>query len=225
VDAEALAGIVDGANTAFSLAGTPNPPGSLAVYRNGMLQKPGADYEVAARSVQFVSGAAPQPGDTLLASYRVAGVAGGAGQLFPTPQVLCSGVGATTNGTALTSIGTCNIPASLLAAGDRVEMRLNLEHQGASAGFTFDVRWGGTTILSRDGAASDTLAAVRADATILAAGAQLSYQSWGSSMPLAAGVAAAADAYAGGIVIDIRGRAGLAGETLALRNYTVVRLP
>ena len=142
VDAEALSGIVDGANTAFSLSATPNPSTSLAVYRNGMLQQVGVDYTVAARSIQFAAGAVPQPGDTLLASYRVSGGAGGSGQLFPSPQVLCSGLGATTNGTALVSIGSCGIPAGLLAAGDRVEIRLDLAHQGATSGFTFDVHWG-----------------------------------------------------------------------------------
>jgi hypothetical protein len=195
------------------------------VYRNGILQQAGADYTVAARSIQFVPAAVPQPGDTLLASYRVSGVAGGSGQLFPSPQVLCSGLGAATNGTALTSIGSCNIPASLLEAGDRLEIRLDLEHQGATSGFTFDVHWGAASILSRDGSAADTLVTVRADAAILAAGAQMSYQSWGNSLPFAAGVAAAADAYAAGITIDFRGNVALAGETLTLAGYTVLRLP
>ena len=225
VDAEAMAGIVDGANTVFGLSATPNPPGSLAVYRNGMLQKLAADYTVAGRSVQFATVATPQPGDTLLASYRVSGGTGAAGQLFPSPQVLCSGLGATINGTALASMGSCNIPASLMAAGDRVEIRLDLAHQGATSGFTFELHWGGSTILSRDGSAADALAAVRADAAILAAGAQMSYQSWGSSLPLAAGMATATDAYAGGLALDFRGKVGLAGETLTLREYTVVRLP
>jgi len=225
VDGEALSGIVDGANTAFGISETPNPSTSLAVYRNGMLQQAGADYTVAARSIQFVPAAVPQPGDTLLASYRVSGIAGGSGQLFPSPQVLCSGLGATTNGTALTSIGSCNIPASLLEAGDRLEIRLDLEHQGATSGFTFDVHWGAASILSRDGSAADTLVTVRADAAILAAGAQMSYQSWGNSLPFAAGVAAAADAYAAGITIDFRGNVALAGETLTLAGYTVLRLP
>ena len=67
--------------------------------------------------------------------------------------------------------------------------------------------------------------AVRADAAILAASAQMSYQSWGNSLAFAAGVATAADAYAGGLVVDFRGKVGLAGETLTLREYTVVRLP
>jgi hypothetical protein len=225
VDAEALAGIVDGANTAFGISATPNPSTSLGVYRNGMLQQAGVDYTVAARSIQFASAAVPQPGDTLLASYRESGGAGGTGQLFPSPQVLCSGLGATTNGTALVSIGSCGIPANLLAAGDRVEIRLDLQHQGATSGFTFDVHWGATSILSRNGSLADTLVAVRADAAILAAGAQMNYQSWGTSLAFAAGVATAADAYAGGITIDFRGSVGQAGETLTLSGYTVVRLP
>jgi hypothetical protein len=216
---------VDGANTAFGISATPNPSTSLAVYRNGMLQQVGVDYTVAARSIQFASAAVPQPGDTLLASYRESGGAGGTGQLFPSPQVLCSGLGATTNGTALVSIGSCGIPASLLAAGDRVEIRLDLQHQGATSGFTFDVHWGATSIVSRNGSVADTLVAVRADAAILAAGAQMNYQSWGTSLAFAAGVATAADAYAGGITIDFRGSVGQAGETLTLRGYTVVRLP
>jgi hypothetical protein len=225
VDGEAPSGTVDGANAAFSLSAIPYPSSSLTVYRNGVLQEAGVDYAVTAQNIQFAPDAVPQPGDTLLASYRLSGGAGGTGQLFPSPQVLCSGIGATTNGGALTSIGSCNIPASLLAAGDRLEIRLDLEHQGATSGFTFDVYWGSASILSRTGSAADTLVAVRADAAILAAGAQMSYQSWGNSLPFAAGVAAAADAYAGGITIDFRGSVGQAGETLTLAGYTVVRLP
>jgi hypothetical protein len=225
VDGEALSGIVDGANTAFSLSAMPDPSSSLALYRNGMLQDAGVDYTVTAQNIQFVTAAVPQPGDTLLASYRLSGGTGGTGQLFPSPQVLCSGLGATTNGTTLASIGSCNIPASLLTAGDRLEIRLDLQHQGATSGFTFGAYWGNTSIVSRNGSAVDTLVAVRADAAILASGAQMSYQSWGNSLAFAAGVASAADAYAGGITIDFRGSVGQAGETLTLSGYTVVRLP
>jgi hypothetical protein len=225
VDGEAPSGTVDGANAAFSLSAIPYPSSSLAVYRNGILQEAGVDYAVTAQNIQFEPDAVPQPGDTLLASYRLSGGTGGTGQLFPSPQVLCSGLGATTNGGAPTSIGSCNIPASLLAAGDRLEIRLDLEHQGATSGFTFGVYWGSTGIMSCNGSAADTLVAVRADASLLAASAQMSYQSWGNSLPFAAGVASAADAYAGGITIDFRGSVGQAGETLTLGGYTVVRLP
>ena len=67
--------------------------------------------------------------------YRLSGGTGGTGQLFPSPQVLCSGLGATTNGTALTRHRKLQHTASLLAAGDRLEIRLDLEHQGATSGF------------------------------------------------------------------------------------------
>ena len=71
VDADALTGIVDGSNTSFSLSNAPNPAASLAVYRNGMLDKAGVDYTVNGGSIQFLAASTPQPGDTLLASYRL----------------------------------------------------------------------------------------------------------------------------------------------------------
>ena len=73
VDGDSPSGIVDGANTTFTLSAVPNPASSLAVFRNGVLQKLVQDYNVTGNSVQFVAAAAPQPGDTLLASYRLTG--------------------------------------------------------------------------------------------------------------------------------------------------------
>ncbi len=71
IDSEALSGIVDGANNLFGISTVPDPASSLAIYRNGMLQKAGQDFSVTGSTVQFLTGATPQPGDTLLASYRV----------------------------------------------------------------------------------------------------------------------------------------------------------
>lgn len=226
VDGDTLSGIVDGSNPSFSLSSTPNPPASLAVYRNGMLQKAGLDYTVNGQSIQFLVASTPQPGDTLLASYRLTGNgSGGTGQLFPSPQALCGGTGAATNGADFASIGACTIPGGLLAAGDRVEIRFDLEHQGTAAGFTFKVLWGGTTVVQRDAAAEDALVSGRAEAAIGTGGAQWSQQSWGTLLPLGAGVVGSTDAYAGGITIDFQGKLAQAGDTLTLRGYTVVRLP
>src|ERR1035438_3081194 len=97
VDGDTPAGVVDGANTAFALSAVPNPTASLAVYRNGMLQQPGQDFALSGNQIQFVTAATPQPGDTLAASYRLSGSADAPPQLFPSPQVLCSGLGAATN--------------------------------------------------------------------------------------------------------------------------------
>jgi len=43
----------------------------------------------------------------------------------------------------------------LLNSGDHVEIRFDLAHQGTSGGFTFQVQWGGTTILQPTAAAGD----------------------------------------------------------------------
>jgi len=79
VDSEVPGGSVNGANTAFVLANTPNPASSVALYRNGLLLKQSVDYTVAANSVTFLPGAIPQSGDTLLASYRLAASLPGVG--------------------------------------------------------------------------------------------------------------------------------------------------
>lgn len=226
VDADTPSGIVDGANTQFTLSAQPDPAASLALYRNGILQKVGQDYTLSGPTLTFAPAAIPQPGDTLLASYRRAEDDAGSPQTFPASQVLCSGTGGATTAAVLASIGTCSISAGVLLPGDRVEVRFDLEHQGAASGFSFQILWGATALVHRDAAATDTLVTGRADAGILAAGAQLSFQSWGAVLPFSAGVANASDAYGTGLTIDFQGNlASASGDTLTLRNFTVVRLP
>ena len=72
-------GIVDGSNTAFGLAAAPDPVSSLAVYRNGVLQKAVQDYTLAGGTIHFVAASTPQPGDTLVASYRPSRIGRGRG--------------------------------------------------------------------------------------------------------------------------------------------------
>ena len=225
VDGDSPAGIVDGSNTSFTLSAVPVPASSLAVYVNGMLQKLVQDYTLTGSTLQFVPAAAPQPADTLLASYRLTATDSGVPQAFTSPQVLCSGTGTATTAAALTSIGACAIPAGLLAPGDRVEIRFDFAHQGTASGFTFAILWGATAILQRDAAAGDALVTGRANAAILAAGAQLDAQSWGTLLPFSATVAAAADSYTGGLTIGFQGMLAQTGDTLTLGNYTVVRFP
>src|SRR5260370_1302016 len=74
-------------NTTCKLSTMPNPASSLAVYRNGMLQQLGQDYTLNGSLVQFVAAAVPQPGDTLLASYRLSGSdSGSVGTSVISPQ-------------------------------------------------------------------------------------------------------------------------------------------
>jgi hypothetical protein len=189
------------------------------------LQKISQDYTFAGRTLQFVTDAAPQPGDTLLASYRLTGSDSSQPQLFPASQVLCSGTGLATMSTSLTSIGACSIPSGVLKPGDRVEVLFDLAHQGTASGFSLEARWGNTIVAHRDAAASDTLVTGRADAAILVGSSQLSYQTWGTVLPFTAGIISAADSYATGLTVDFRGKLAQAGDTLTLVNYTVVRLP
>jgi hypothetical protein len=225
VDGDCPAGIVDGSNGTFTLSGTPSPSTSLAVYRNGILQKAGQDFSASGNAIAFVAAAVPQPGDTLLASYRLGTSDSGAAQMFPAPQVLCSSTGSAITAITLSSIGTCSIPAGLLVPGDRITIAFDLSHQGSLSGFSFEVDWGATPIVARSGASADTLITGRAEAAILAAGSQVSAQSWGSVLPFSATVAAASDACTNGITINFQGMLAQPGDTLSLASYTVVRLP
>jgi len=226
VDGESPSGTIDGSNQTFLLSAAPNPASSLAVFRNGMLLKAGQDYALNGQTLSFVAAATPQPGDTLLASYRLSGSGSASATPYPSPQVVCSGTGGLTSDAVLSSLGTCFIPAGLLLPGDRVEVRFDLEHQGSTSAFSFEVHWGATVLGHRDANVSDTLVTGRVDAGILPAGAQLSYQSWGAALPFQAGVGSAPDAYNAGLTIDFQGNlASASSDTLTLRNFAVVRLP
>jgi hypothetical protein len=149
-----------------------------------------------------------------------------AGQAHTQPQVLCSSTGTSTSATGLTRLGSCTVPANFLAAGDRVEMRFDYSHEGAGTGFSFEVHWGGTVLLSRAGAASETMAAGKADAALHSSGAQLSALSWGAVLTLQSLVAASSESLSAPLTIDFLGKMNaVSGETVTLRNFSVVRYP
>jgi hypothetical protein len=223
VDGESLTGIVDGANASFGISAVPDPMSSLAIYRNGMLQKIASDYTLSGTTVQFVPAAIPQPGDTLLASYRTGAVDPNTPAAFTSPQVLCSGTGGSTTAATMSNIGSCWIPGGLLLPGDRIEVRFDVAHQGSATGFSVEAKWDATTMLHRDAAAGDALVTARADASIGANGAQLSTQSWGTMLPLTAGVSTAPDSLVDGPTVAFF--ASTAGDTVTLSNFTVVRIP
>lgn len=72
VDAEVPTGTVDGTNATFTLANPPVPMASLALYRNGILQKPSIDFTLSGTTVTFTA-TVPKTGDLLQAYYRRAG--------------------------------------------------------------------------------------------------------------------------------------------------------
>lgn len=70
VDGETPGGTPNGANSTFTLANSPNPAASLALYRNGLRLEASIDYTLNGATITFLSAALPQSGDTLLCSYR-----------------------------------------------------------------------------------------------------------------------------------------------------------
>ncbi len=117
VDGESPAGIVDGSNDTFTLLSVPDPLSSLTVYLNGVLQKVGQDYNISGTSIEFVAAAVPQPGDTLLANYRIQG-----SETLPAPPSLLSPqqidpTGLTAGQSWLWN-GSSYVPGSLLQSTD-----------------------------------------------------------------------------------------------------------
>jgi hypothetical protein len=236
-DAETPGGNVDGTNASFTLA---NPPlgTSLALYRNGLYMTVGSDYTLAGSTLQFVSGTVPQVGDTLTASYRIDPTAvGNIGNLTnPSPtvrvtsaaQVICSASGTSTNSSALTSLGACDVPFSLLQAGDRVEVRFSFTHAGRVTGlasaFDLQINWGSSTILARHGSIQDLAVAGVAEAAVTGSGAQITVQSWGTILPFLPAILNSP--LQGGVRIALRASLSNPGsDMINLTNYTVLRYP
>ena len=149
-----------------------------------------------------------------------------AGQTHTLPQVLCGSAGVSTSATGLTRLGSCTVPANFLSTGDRVEIRFDYSHEGAGTGFSFEVHWGGSVLVSRGGGASESLVSGKADAAVHAGGAQLSALSWGATLTLQSLVAASSESLTAPLTIDFLGKMNaVTGETVTLRNFTAVRYP
>jgi hypothetical protein len=236
IDSESPGGIVDGTNMSFSLASTPVPASGLSLYRNGLFQKTGFDYTLTGSNVQFMAGATPQPGDTIVASYRVDGTGSlSLGGLTTSPpaiatvgfaQVICSSTGTSTSSVTQASLGSCTAPANLFKPGDRIEVRFDFTHQGTSSGFDFRVRWGGTMMVQRTAQPGDAVTAGRGEAAIGANRSQLSIQSWGTLLGLLSGLVNATDSLTAPLKIDFLANLTLTGsDSVTLLNYTVLRYP
>jgi hypothetical protein len=232
-DAEAPGGLVDGVNATFTLADTPSGS-SLMLFRNGLYLTTGFDYTLTGSSIAFSPGATPQPGDTLTASYRIdPAAAGSIGTISNPPpsvrstvsaQVLCNAAGSGSTAVAWTTLGTCDIPASQLQPGDRIEVHFTLAHSGLTSGYSFQVNWGGTTILERAANVRDVAIAGIAESAITGTGAQVSVQSYGTVLPFLPKIldVPAQD----GVAVSLRASITTAGtDSVKLTNYSVLRYP
>ena len=228
VEAETPAGVIDGSNATFTLANAPSQPSSLSLFRNGVLEQLGSDYTLTGSTVQFLAGAIPQLGDTLMAGYRLAsGAAPLVGpQIGGVPEIICSAAGTATSSTNFTSLGTCAIGAHVLQTGDRVEIHFDLAHQGAATGFEFKALWGQTVLMDRVGVAAESMIAGKGEAGVYNGGAQLRAESWGTTLAFAAGMVNATDSMVPALTINFWVKMEQStSETVTLRNFTVVRYP
>ena len=224
-DAEIPAGVVNGSNTVFTLASTPSPAGSLELYRNGLLQKQSADYQISTNTITFFLASVPQTGDLLVASYRFANPNDPLSSLA-SPQVVCSSTGSGTSGTALVELGSCTIPAGLLGAGDRLEVQFQYGHTGTATGFTGAVLMGSTTVASRREAATEALLAGHTSFGIYGGGQTWDTQTWGVALSLAANAGTASENTSQAVRVSLQGQmAGTTSDSVFLRNFTVIRYP
>jgi hypothetical protein len=227
VENEVPSGSVDGTNRVFVLAGAPSPSTSLQVHRNGLLQNLGTDYTLSSKTITFSPNAVPQASDILLAAYRM----GGASSLAAltgstTPQVLCGNAGAGTSSTTLVTLASCSIAAGTLQPGDRLELRFDYAHTGVTSGFTVEMHWGSTTMVSRAATATETLVTGKSEAAVHASGTEWSAQSWGTALPLAVGIGNATDSTGSDLTISFLARAAATtADTVTLRSYMVLRYP
>jgi hypothetical protein len=135
-------------------------------------------------------------------------------------------MGTATSSTTLSSLGACTIPAGTLQPGDRVKIGFDYSHEGSLTGFTFAVNWGNTVLLQRNGAVSDAFISGWAEAGANTSACQLSVQSWGTVLGLAAGVENAYDSLSYTILLAFQGQmAATTTDTVTLRNFSVVRYP
>jgi hypothetical protein len=72
VDGDTISGTLDGTNGTFTISQVPLA-GSLAIYRNGLLQAAGVDYTLTGTTVTFLPNSVPRSTDIISAYYRVAG--------------------------------------------------------------------------------------------------------------------------------------------------------
>ena len=220
IDPETPLGTINGTNAIFTLSRAPNPAGSLLLYRNGLLQKAGADFNLSGATVTFVAGAIPQVDDILTAVYRVSGSA------LANSQVLCSDTGTSTNQITFISLGTCTIPANVLQVGDRIELSFHYTHEGSASAFDHQLIWGDTALMSRTLPSTETGTVGRLSASTGTATIYWSGQSWGDTSVLTVSAGSQATSFTSPVTIAFQAKLNTdSADTVNLRGFTVVRHP
>jgi hypothetical protein len=224
-DNETPSGLLNSSNRTFVLAHTPDPVGSLNVFRNGVRNAPNVDYSVAGNTITFFVASTPQTGDQLVANYRYGDPGNPLGSLTSS-QVVCSGVGGSTSSNVITQVATCTIPQGVLVSGDRFEIRTQWSHAGTASDFGIEVRVGGTTVLARTAPASEARVVSETDFALTGLTQLWNTSSFGTTLPLSNTAGDAAEPINTAITITFRGQLlSASADSVTLRNFTVIRYP
>ncbi len=224
-DAEVPGGTINGSNTVFTLGHVPSPATSLQLYRNGLRMRVDSDFQLNGSTITFFVASTPQAGDLLVANYRYADPLNPLSTLAAA-QVVCSAVGGSTSSNIMAQLGSCTIPAGVLGSGDRVEIRYTFGHTGSATGFTGEVRVGNTTVVSRTAGSTDSLFTGKTEFPLYSGAQAWSTESWGTSLAFAVGAGSTAENTAQALTLTFRGQMSAStSDTLALRNFTVIRYP
>ena len=124
VDNEVPSGITNGSNAVFTLASTPNPPGSVELSRNGLVLRQGPDYTLSGANISFTGSSIPLAGDNLVAFYRM-GVSI-TGVTFVDAEALTGAINGTNLAFALSTIPTP--AASLVLYRNGLRMKMDLDY-------------------------------------------------------------------------------------------------
>jgi hypothetical protein len=126
----------------------------------------------------------------------------------------------------MTALGTCTLPANFLKPGDRIEAQFSYTHEGTTRAFNFEVHWGGSVIVSRTTASTETRAVGTADFGVYSGAALWSVQSWGSFLGIAYAAGTATDVFSSPLTLSfLADFASSTSDTVTLRNFTVIRYP
>ena len=233
-DGEVPIGAINSSNAFFTLAGTPSPAASLALFRNGVLQKQGLDYTLSGGTVTFVTASRPETGDLLVANYRMAsGAVANLGLQSPLgtapaagSQIVCGNTGVGTSSMTPVRLGSCTIPAELIQPGDRFEISYGYSHEGGTSGFTVTATLGSTILMNRTATSVENAVVGKSEYIVSASGALWSTLSWGSALAFAASAGVTQEAASNGVVVGIYSQMPAATQdTVTLRNVRVVRYP
>ncbi len=211
-----------------------NPSGNQMAYVDSNGNLVGPSFRAATSTTRAAwedAGSATDPstrtdGDAWYNTASLAHKTAEGGEVHTAPQVLCSTTGTATSSTTLTTLGTCTVPAGFLQPGDRADIRFDYSHEGTTTGFTLQVNWGASTVVSRSATSGETAAGGRLDAGVSTSGTRWRVESWGAVLAFAASAGNATDSLTAPLTISFLGHmAGSTTDTVTLRNLTVVRYP